>query len=150
MVDTFHAKGAGGGTHVFDVPDAGTNRAEIFAYQITRGDLTVIDEEGDAVSASARDELLGRLGFPAEPTPETSEVEAVVDAGPSTVPAGSIPVVIDWVRGADEGEEPTEGWAERAAAALEHEKAGKARPSLIEKLEDILASAEPTPETPEA
>lgn len=119
--------GAGGVVWDLDLPAVGTVQREIFDEKVAKGELAFAD------GVDVRDSE-------AAATPETP---GTTDG----VPHGTIPEIIDWVRGAPEGEPPTDGWEDRARGALADEQSkAKPRETLVEKLEDIVAAA--TPETP--
>jgi hypothetical protein len=61
---------------------------------------------------------------------------------PIEVPEGSVDELLAWVHGGDSGSTPTDGWQDRAKAALDVEKAGESpRKTLVEPLERELAAA---------
>lgn len=138
MPGTFRARGAGGTEFVFDELDPSSIRGEVLAGQIRRGDLVVIDDAGHVLGGAEQIEAFLASGEPVAVETEPGEE-------PSDVPTGKIEDVIDWVRGGPVDSEPTEGWADRAAQALDVEEAkgDKARTGLVEKLGVILEPAEP-------
>lgn len=66
-----------------------------------------------------------------------------VDGG---VPAGTVDEVLAWVRGSDDTATWNEGWGDRAAAALEVERADdKPRAGVVEPLEKAIDEAAAAP-----
>lgn len=111
--DTITVQGEGGAVFDLDVPAAGTGPRELLDAQIADGRLLVLAET--------------------EPAP-------AVD--PGAVPDGNITAVVDWVRGAPDGEDPTDGYQERAAQALEAEQnSAKPRGSLVDALTLIVGGS---------
>lgn len=47
--ETFQARGAGGAVFTFDVPAAGSREEELLVEQFRRGDLVVLDDDGNDV-----------------------------------------------------------------------------------------------------
>lgn len=112
--DTITVQGEGGAVFDVDVPPDGTGQRELLDSQIKDGRLQVL----------------------AEPEPEPA-----VAADPTAVPDGTINEVFDWVRGAPDGEEATDGYKERAAEALAVEQAAvKPRSTLVDALESIVGA----------
>lgn len=144
---TLHVRGTGGAEFDADVPAEGL-ALELFLGQITRGDLTVLNDEGDPLTS---DELADVLSAPSAAEPATGEKSGEADSAASSYPEGkSIDAVLGWV-GADH---------ERAAEALakEQAKGAKARSTLVEHLTRLphdvphepADSATPNDQTPEA
>jgi hypothetical protein len=114
--DTVTVQGEGGAVFDLDVPADGTGRRELFDAQVADGRLQVL----------------------AEPDPEP---EVKVD--PGAVPDGTINDVIDWVRGAPDGDEPTDGYQDRARQALDAETVSRENPrsTLVDALEQIAGGS---------
>lgn len=166
---TFHARGAGGAEFEFDELDPTTQRGELLAGQIHKGDLVVLDKKGgEALKQEKVDAMLEPFGLsgggsvtgdpviegpgPAVPIdgadldrPQLGDAIPIGDAltpdDEEAVPDGSVDDVIDWVRGAPAGDDPVDGWEDRAQRALDVEFAGKGRKGIVGKLEEILAAA---------
>jgi hypothetical protein len=83
-----------------------------------------------------------------EPLTASVEYPDELDLGdtepaPIEVPEGSVDELLAWVHGGDSGTTPTDGWYDRARAALEVEKAGESpRKTLVEPLEREIAAAD--------
>lgn len=115
---TVRVRGEGGAESVVDVPPPGTHRREVFDEFVAKGILVVLD---DPTSADT----------PERPAP----------ADPDAVPDGTIGEVVDWVRGAPEGEDPADGWSVRAGLALEAEAAKpEPRKTLVKLLTEVLSA----------
>lgn len=115
-------RGAGGVVWPMDLPRDGSFARERFDEQVAKGELQFVGQDPRASAAP-------------EPAADPDEIPHKVDD------------VVDWVRGGPEGSDPADGWPDRAQRALDAEtaKGDKARPTLVEKLEDIVASAAPEP-----
>ena len=86
-----------------------------------------IDEDGERIDPEAQ---------PAEPDPEPD---------PDAVPDGNIEDVLAWVHGGEAGDEPTEGWRDRAERALQAEETGADRKGVTEPLRRALAEPADSP-----
>lgn len=134
MPEQFEATGAGGAEFTFDRPRPDSHVEERLVEQIVNGDITVHDgppsREFDVVLAWLRD----------VDTVETFDSPAADDG----VPEGTVPTVLDWVRGAPEGDDPTDGWQERAEAAIaaEYARDGRPRQGIIDPLTEALEAEE--------
>lgn len=94
-------------------------------------DRGVIDENGDEILDEA-------------PAGDGEELEDEPDE--EAVPEGNIEEVLAWVHGGEPGDEPTEGWRQRAERALQAEETGADRKGVTEPLRRALAEA---PESPQ-
>lgn len=116
---TITVRGEGGAESLLDVPDEGTVQRELFddhlasgRYVVVSGDWPPADEEADS-----------------EPSGDES-----------APPDGTIDDVTAWVRGSGPGEDPADGWPERARLAFDAEtaKGDKARSTLLEQLQPLI------------
>lgn len=110
----------GGAISEVDVPAEGTPARELFDSFVANGTYVIID------------------GQVPESADEPTEVESADE--PEGLPDGSIAEVTAWVRGADEDDEPAEGWHERAVEARDAElaKGDEARSSLVKLLNSVV------------
>lgn len=111
--ETITVEGEGGSVQDLDVPPEGTARREVLESLIASGALKVLGTDD-----------------PVEAEPEW----------PAEVPKGTIDEIVAWVRQAPEDSFASDGWPERAQAALdaELEKGEDARVSLVSLLSDVL------------
>lgn len=136
---------------------------ESAAEQVKAAEARASKAEADAAASAARvaeleDQLAAATADPDaaaddapsgdgsdDNAPAAGEGDLGQDAPPAVdiadVPSGSMQDVLDWVRGAPLGEDPTEGFVDRARAALVVEAEGDQRSTLIDPLERLVLDA---------
>ncbi len=123
-----------------DPPTAGTHASERFAEQLARGELVPVEadtvEKVETIYGKDKDgkDLVGYHWV---------QKGAGDDDAPAAPADGSIDDVLDRVRGGPVESPATDGWEERALAALEAEQAKgpKARKRLVERLQTAIDEA---------
>lgn len=119
---------------LLDIANRDASAGKYGAVQEAERLQRLLDATHDPVAEERLREALiaeGVIDEDGELVPDPADVEPV--------PEGTIDEVLAWVHGGEPGDEPTDGWEDRARRALEAEEAGTERVGITVPLSRALA-----------